>query len=127
MDSTPLLLLVEDEPLIRTALAAALEDGGYSLVEAENGAAAIETIDGSESLAGVVTDIRLGAGPDGWAVATRARELNPTVAIIYVSADSSADWSAHGVPGSVMISKPFAAAQIVVALANLANKSDGPG
>lgn len=124
-----LVLVVEDEVLIQDLLVDALQEGGFQTIIANDGAEAIAQIDGplSGQLSGVVTDIRLGVGPDGWAVATRARELNSAVAIVYVSADSSADWPAHGVPGSVMISKPFAAAQVVVALANLANRSDFTG
>lgn len=122
----PLVLIVVDEILIQALLVDAIEEGGFQTLVADDGADAIARLEEQEigHLAAVVTDIRLGAGPDGWAVATRARELNPSVGIVYVSAESSADWPVHGVPGSAMINKPFAAAQIVVAIANLANKSE---
>lgn len=124
MDSQPLLLLVEDEPLIRTALADALADGGYALKEADDGASAVEAIDGCEKLAGLITDIRLGAGATGWDVARHARHVFPKVAVVYMTGDSAADWTAEGVPNSVLLQKPFATAQVVTAVSTLLNVAD---
>jgi CheY-like chemotaxis protein len=124
LDNLPPLLLAEDEPLIRTSLAAALEEGGYGLVEAENGVAALEAIDGSETLFGLITDIRLGSGPDGWEVARHARQRFPNLPVVYMSGDSAADWTAEGVPNSVMLQKPFATAQVVTAVSTLLNVAD---
>jgi CheY-like chemotaxis protein len=124
MDNLPLLLLVEDEPLIRTALAAALEDGGYGLVEAENGPAAIKAIESNEYLSGVITDIRLGSGADGWEVARHARHHFPKLAVVYMTGDSAADWTAEGVPNSVLLQKPFASAQVITAVSTLLNVAD---
>ena len=69
-------------------------------------------------------DIRLGAGPDGWAVARRARELVPTMPVVYMSGDSSPEWSSKGVPNSLMVAKPFAPAQIITAVSTLLNAAD---
>jgi CheY-like chemotaxis protein len=124
MDNPPLLLLVEDEPLIRTSLAAALEDGGYSLIEADNGAAAIEAVDRGDLISGVITDIRLGAGADGWEVGRHARQRFSKVAVVYMTGDSAADWTAEGVPNSVLLQKPFASAQIITAISALLNVAD---
>jgi hypothetical protein len=43
--------------------------------------------------------------------------------VIYVSGASHQDWTSKGVPESVMIAKPFAPAQIVVAISGLLNKA----
>ena len=126
MQTLPLLLVVEDEPMIRLCLATALEDGGYALAEANDGAKAIAQIDGNESLCGVVTDIRLGAGADGWEVARHARHRFPAIAVVYMSGDSAADWSSEGVPNSVMLQKPFAMAQVITAVSTLLNAADVP-
>jgi hypothetical protein len=45
------------------------------------------------------------------------------IPVIYISGDSAADWSAEGVPESIMISKPFVMAQIITAVASLLNKT----
>ena len=119
MNDLPPILVVDDEPLIRLAIRDALEEGGYHIVEAENGNAALDYISGADELRGVVTDIRMEPGPDGWEVAHRAREKFASLAVVYVTGDSLADWTANGVPLSTALQKPFANAELVTALANL--------
>lgn len=68
----------------------------------------------------MVTDINLGAGAStGWAVGQHARELNPEMPIVYVTGDSAHEWPSPGVPHSVVLPKPFAPADLVVAMAGL--------
>ena len=115
----PSLLLVEDEVLVALPLEAALTDAGFCVVVAlRGGQGMLELEDHPERFAGLITDIRL---PDieGWAIAKRARELVPTMPVVYMSGDSAADWPALGVPNSIMLSKPFASAQLIAAVAML--------
>lgn len=123
-ENHPTLLLVEDEPLIRAALAAALEDGGYALVEAENGVDAMRLIDAHPGLCGIVTDIRLGFGPDGWEVARQARQRQPLIAIVYMTGDSAGDWPADGVPNSMLLHKPFDTGRVTTAISTLLDAAD---
>lgn len=69
-------------------------------------------------------DINLGRGIDGWEVARAAREAISGLPVIYISAASEQDWTSRGVPQSVMIGKPFAIAQVVVAMSSLITSSD---
>ena len=124
MDNSPLLLLVEDEPIIRTSLAAALEDGGYRLIEADDAAQAMDVIEGDEQLSGIITDVQLGPGKNGWDIARHARHRFPNLAVVYMTGDSSADWGAEGVPNSTLLQKPFATAQMVTAVSMLLNVAD---
>jgi hypothetical protein len=52
------------------------------------------------------------------------REHIHDLPVIYMSGDSAADWSSKGVPNSVIVAKPFVAAQIVTAVATLMTKTD---
>ena len=114
------ILLVEDEFLIAAMIEEPLVEGGFEVVPVGNGAKALAELDVDASrFRALVTDIRLGKGPDGWEIARRARELVPGIPVVYVSGDSAPDWTSKGVPDSVMVVKPFAAAQIVTALATL--------
>ena len=120
-----LFLLVEDEPLIRMMLEETLEDAGSKTVVATNGQQALAELETEpERFRAVITDIRLGRGPDGWEVARRARELVRRMPVVYVSGDSAYEWEVKGVPNSVMVSKPFLPAQVVTALATLLNRAD---
>jgi DNA-binding response OmpR family regulator len=125
MSSSVPLLLVEDEPLIIDVLEFALTDSGYEVSKANSGTQALENIDayGSRYRA-IVTDIKLGRGHDGWAVAKRARELFPRMPIVYMSGDSASEWASKGVPGSVILAKPFAPAQLVTAVSTLVTEAD---
>ena len=119
------LLLVEDEPLIIETLESSLTDNGYEVIKSQNGTDSLGQIEADASrFRAVITDIRLGSGPDGWAIALRAREIVPHMPIVYMSGDSAHDWASKGVPGSVMLAKPFAPAQLVTAVSMLVTEAD---
>lgn len=120
MDDLPAVLVVEDEAMIRISIMEALQEGGYVVFDAHNGASAIDQLAKVDQLRGLITDIRLGPGPDGWEIAHRARERFPALPVVYVTGDSASDWPANGVPMSVVLHKPFVNAELVAALANQA-------
>jgi len=120
--SASLVLLVEDEALLLLALQDALQEAGYQVLACGSGTEAMRKLDAeTNNFTGLICDIRLGAGPDGWAVARHARELLPGLPVVYMTGDSAADWTVQGVPESVLISKPFVTTQIIVAITQLIN------
>lgn len=124
MDSSPIVLVVEDEPLIGLTVEDALGEAGYDVRLISKSVEALHELESATLvLSALVTDIRLQGGKDGWQVARRARELNPTLPVVYMSGDSAIDHSSQGVPHSLMVQKPFAAAQIVTAVSTLINKA----
>lgn len=124
---SPLVVfVVEDDVLIQPLLVEPLEEGGYKVLVASSGADAIKLLDGQEaaSIRALITDINLGpSSPSGWDVARRAREIHPDIPVVYVTGDSAHDWSSQGVPNSLLISKPFAPAQIITAVSQLINQA----
>ena len=123
MIATVLLLLVEDEPLILNMMQCVFEDAGYRIEVAVDGTSAMALIDAHiDEAAGLVTDVRLGSGPDGWEVARHARHRKPDMPVLYMTGDSAASWAAEGVPKSVLLMKPFAPAQAVTAISTLLNE-----
>jgi CheY-like chemotaxis protein len=122
MSAAPVLLLAEDEALIADLIALTLQDAGFEVVTVDSGVAAIAELEAQpERFAGLITDIRMSGGRDGWDVSRRARELIPGLPVVYMSGDSEEKWTSHGVPHSVMVPKPFAPAQVVTAIAGLLN------
>lgn len=113
------LLLVEDEVLLCWVLEEALRDDGYDLLTLTTGDEGWAALESAQSFDALVTNIRLKDGPDGWSLAKRARERNPLIAVLYVSGDSAPQHKSHGVPGSVMLSKPFEPEALRQALALL--------
>ncbi|MFC3077688.1 response regulator [Phenylobacterium terrae] len=124
----PLVLYVEDEPAVLDLGVTALEEGGFRVERAASADDAIRALERHPAFRALVTDIDLPGGADGWDVARRARELLPEAAVIYTSGGSPHDWASKGVPGSIMLVKPFAMAQLVVAVstAMLRPQSDTP-
>ena len=120
-----LVLYVEDESLIRELAAVMLEEAGFEVLMVPDGAVAIDALGrNAPPISIVITDVTLGAGPDGWEVARRARALNPAMPLIYVSGGSSREWHSKGVPNSVMIAKPFTDAEIVDTISSLLKATD---
>ncbi|WP_406856058.1 response regulator [Alsobacter sp. KACC 23698] len=106
-------------------LEGALRDAGFDVVCAGDGEGAMKEIEEDVSRFGaIITDAHLGAGPDGWEVVRRARELAPSLPVIYITGAGAAEWASQGVPNSVLITKPFVPAQVITAIAGLLNQSD---
>ncbi|MER9918664.1 MULTISPECIES: response regulator [unclassified Mesorhizobium] len=105
------VLIVEDETMILLDLESALEEAGFQVVGTRSAAEALAAFDPDPTkFKAVLTDIRLGAGQSGWEVARHLRRSNSTIPVVYISGDSAVHWGAEGVPNSIMITKPFSAA-----------------
>ena len=123
------VLIVEDEPPLQTLVADSLEEAGFAVTVTANGEEAIEHLQHQESpCVALVTDIQLSpGGATGWDVARRARELDGSLPVIYMTGAAAADWPSNGVPNSILVTKPFAPAQIVTAVSQLLNSGDATG
>jgi len=117
-----LILLAEDDALIAMTLQDALEEASFAVHLVSNAEEAIRALERRHTeLSGVITDINFGRELDGWAIGQRARELVPQFPVVYISGDSAHEHTAKGVPESIMLQKPFAAAQMVTGLSTLLN------
>lgn len=121
---TPQLLLVEDDHLLRLDAEELLIENGFSVTSVSSGEEAFGVLDrDAAQFAGVITDIRLGRGASGWQVGQHARQHVPSIPVVYVTADSAAEWTSHGVPNSILIQKPFVPAQLIAAISGLLNQA----
>ncbi len=123
MDDVTIVLVVEDDQLIQSVVEETLSDGGFEIAMASSGEQAVELLDAADGkYRALVTDVNLGRDKmDGWSVARHAREINPEFPVVYMSGESAADWASRGVPNSIMLSKPFAPAQLITAVSQLLN------
>lgn len=123
MENILVILVVEDDHLIQSVVEETLTDGGFEIIVASSGENAVELLDASEGkYRALVTDINLGRDKiDGWAVARHVREINPRFPVVYMSGRDAEEWASKGVPNSVMLAKPFAPAQLVIAVSQLLN------
>ncbi len=122
-----LVLVVEDDPLIQILLEEQLTDGGFELAIATSGEEAVTLLKGGETkYRALVTDINLLGEMDGWEVGKQAREIDPAFPVIYMTGAAADQWASHGVPDSILLTKPFAPAQLVTAISQLLNSAQPP-
>jgi DNA-binding response OmpR family regulator len=118
----PLVLVVDDDPIVRNIVTDIVSDGGFGCRNASSGEEAISLLNADRCQA-LIVDI--GFGHDhvkGWSVARRARAFDPSLPVIYITGGSTDEWAVHGVPNSILLTKPFAPAQLLTALSHLLSK-----
>lgn len=108
----PVVLVVEDEPLLRMAALAMMEDAGFAVIAARNSDAATAALDACPDIDVVFTDVDLGVGQDGIWLAAKIRSQRPEVGIIVTSGHR------HVTPallpeGTVFFEKPYLEDRIV--------------
>lgn len=117
------VLVVEDDSLIQNVIGDALSEGGFKVDIVGTGEEAVERLQrDKDTYRALVTDINISGQLNGWDVAKLAREINPEIPVIYMTGAAADQWPSHGVPGSIILNKPFAPVQVVTAVAQLLNQ-----
>jgi CheY-like chemotaxis protein len=106
-----LVLIVEDEVLIRLLLADALRQEDYDVIEAANADEAISVLDASPSPDILITDVKMPGSIDGFELAAYVRRTKPRLKVIITSGHAGPD-RALGV-ADVFLPKPYELALIV--------------
>ena len=139
-DSTPMpaakagsgetILVVEDELSVRRIAVAFLTRAGYRVIEADNTEAALEHLRQSNEIALLFTDVLLGEGGNGKALALLARELRPRLPVLLTSGFEQAS------PGSQrpeppghefeLLRKPYRREQLLDAIGHCLAANAGP-
>jgi CheY-like chemotaxis protein len=114
------VLLVEDEFLVRCNIATCLQEAGYAVVETASGDEAIEYCKSGMSIDIVFTDINLIGSASGWDVAERFRMDRPDVPVLYTSGKMIDP--KRCVSGSVFVPKPYQSIDILSACQRLCSK-----
>jgi CheY-like chemotaxis protein len=124
VNTSVLIFVVEDEGSIQLFLEDALAEGGYAVRFASSAEQAIAILDEVEAdFRALITDVNLAPGKlTGWDVARHAREIREDIPVVYMTAGSAHEWSAQGVPKSLLLTKPFATAQVLTAVSQLINE-----
>jgi DNA-binding NtrC family response regulator len=83
--SEPRILIVEDEAAIRLALTGLLKREGYVVEQAGDGSEALRRL-ADERFDFVLTDLALGPGPSGMEVLAKAKEREPELPVVMITA-----------------------------------------
>jgi CheY-like chemotaxis protein len=102
------VLLVEDDPMVRLTLADLFEAAGCDFLEASNAEDALAILgDPSQPIDILVTDLNLGPGDDGLALATKARQRRPKLQVVYETGSPEMLASRALAPWEQVFYKPF--------------------
>jgi len=120
MNATTSILIVEDVKVISDSISDALSSRGYLVSVARSGGEAMSLIEQSDGgFSGIITDIGLGDGIDGWEVGRLAFAKNPTGFVIYLTGDAVDSQNSLSVEGGQILRKPATEASLLQAVSKL--------
>lgn len=105
----PLVLVVEDEPLVRLDITLAMVDAGFSVIEVPDAEQAIELLETRRSIGLVFTDVELAGGIDGFALASRIKSDWPHIPVLVTSGCARPE---RGIADK-FIPKPYSTAAVI--------------
>jgi PAS domain S-box-containing protein len=124
-----MILVVEDEPIVRELARTALEQGGYRVLEAADANSALQVWrEAATPIAVLITDMVLPNGMGGGKLAQLLRERDPQLQVICISGYGSEtlreEMPATLAPGINFLSKPFEPNALLKAVKALLDRAD---
>ena len=117
-DGEGVILLAEDEPLIRRSLASVLRGAGYTVLEAEDGDRAMETVETHQGPIDVLCTDGVMPGVSTRSVIARFRELHPEGRVLLCSGHVEEELMRRDLRTEQLevLPKPFAPKQLLARL-----------
>ena len=118
MSTQPLILVAEDEDLMRAIISRLLEEAGYRVSACASAEEALEAF-AAEDVAATLTDIRM-AGMDGLTLLDRLKDIDPEALVIVMTAYSSVDSAVAALRKGAYdyITKPFVNEDVLQSVKN---------
>ncbi|MDP1026886.1 ATP-binding protein [Sphingomonas sp. KR1UV-12] len=103
------VLVVDDEATIRHLIDEVLDDAGYTVINAADGAAGLKVLQSGARIDLLITDVGLPGGINGRQVADAARHLRPGLKVLFITgyAENAAVGNGHLEHGMELLTKPF--------------------
>lgn len=103
------ILVVDDEATIRHLIDEVLDEAGYTVIGAADGAAGIKVLQSGARIELLITDVGLPNGMNGRQVADAARILRPGLKVLFITgyAENAAVGNGHLEAGMELLTKPF--------------------
>ncbi|WP_419735606.1 PAS domain S-box protein [Pseudomonas sp. COR18] len=104
------VLVVDDEPQVRMLEVDLLEERGYKVLEASDGATGLKILQSPIRIDLLVSDVGLPGGMNGRQLAELARQTRPGLKVLFVTgyAEHSVIGDGNLAPGMHVMTKPFA-------------------
>lgn len=112
------ILVVEDDPLVRETAMQRLEALGYVVSEASNTQSALAQIAEGEAVDLVFSDIVLPGGPSGFEMCATLHKENPKIAVLLTSGHASAAYRSQQDPSALVdiLAKPYSLRELAFAV-----------
>jgi two-component system chemotaxis response regulator CheY len=117
------ILIVDDDPSIRAALAELLEEEGYTVESVTNGAEALAAIARAQPRA-VLLDMRMPV-LDGWGFAKALAERGIDLPVIVMTAAQEARQWGREIGATRVLAKPFDLDEVLDAIASTVGQGQG--
>jgi len=103
------ILVVDDEATIRHLIDEVLDEAGYTVIGAADGAAGLKVLQSGARIDLLITDVGLPNGMNGRQVADAAREMRPDLKVLFITgyAENAAVGNGHLEAGMELLTKPF--------------------
>jgi PAS domain S-box-containing protein len=103
------VLVVDDEDLVKTIVIEVLADLGYASLEAADGASGLKILHSKARIDLLVTDVGLPGGMNGRQLADAARAVRPHLKVLFITgyAENAVINHGHLEPGMQIMTKPF--------------------
>src|SRR5689334_10932969 len=101
------VLVVDDEPAVRTTLASSLADGGFAVLTAEDSYEAIRVLTDHPEVDLLLTDLVMPQSTNGFDLARQAKLMRPHLKVMYVTAFAEVEETDHGPKYGDVVRKPF--------------------
>jgi PAS domain S-box-containing protein len=108
------VLIVEDDPFVRSYAVMSLQTLGYHVIAAVDGREAMQKLQTGAHIDLLFTDIVMPGGVNGWELAGLARKTRPDLRVLLTSGYALETLAANGhlQEGSVILSKPYRKAEL---------------
>lgn len=103
------VLVVDDEMVLRMLMLDLLQESGYRAIEAPDGPSALKILDTDTRIDLLITDVGLPNGLNGRQVADAARKTRPNLKVLFITgyAENAVVGNGHLDPGMQVMTKPF--------------------
>jgi PAS domain S-box-containing protein len=103
------ILIVDDEATIRHLVDEVLDEVGYTVIGAADGAAGLKVLQSGARIDLLITDVGLPNGMNGRQVADAGRSLRPGLKVLFITgyAENAAVGNGHLELGMELLTKPF--------------------
>ena len=106
------ILLVEDDPRLLRVLSKRLRSLGYQIIEADNGAAALDQLAVRQEIALVFTDMVMPGGMTGYDLAQAALAMKPGLKVLFTSGYAEPAIARLGLKAGAWLKKPYTADEL---------------